>query len=242
MSISDAISSQIWEFLREGTERFKSLEKARQKHIILGGITLAIGLGLFFSAFAGNWAAAQSPSQSGTVAAEVMDPLAKIGKGIEAGQAGQGVKACKTVPTAEVGNNLDAERLETMLAGYPIAKMIPALAKRDKASAAFLVAIARKESSWGVHAPQRAGRDCYNYWGYKGGYNPSPDGYSCFDSPEQAVSVVGGRISHLLGQHIDTPARMVVWKCGGDCGATGGQAAAEQWVRDVAFYYNKLQS
>jgi hypothetical protein len=33
---------------------------------------------------------------------------------------------------------------------------------------------------------------------------------------------------------------MVVWKCGSDCEATGGEAAARKWISDVSLYFNKL--
>ena len=119
--------------------------------------------------------------------------------------------------------------------------MIPALTEQDRDVASYLVSIAKKESDWGLHTPKKNGRECYNLWGYRGRENPTESGYSCFDSPEQAVQVVGGRIGKLLGERIDTPAKMVVWKCGGDCEAAGGQAAANKWIADVAFIYNKLK-
>ncbi|PJA86733.1 MAG: hypothetical protein CO141_03125 [Candidatus Moranbacteria bacterium CG_4_9_14_3_um_filter_42_9] len=129
-----------------------------------------------------------------------------------------------------------------LVAGHPIEKMIPFIEKRDREVASFLVAIAKKESDWGIHSPQKSGRECYNYWGYRGKENTTESGYSCFDNPEHAVQVVGDRIENLLNKKIDTPTKMVVWKCGRDCEAAGGQAAANKWIMDVAHIYTKLQS
>ena len=55
--------------------------------------------------------------------------------------------------------------IKDMVKGYPIEKMVPYIAEQDRTVAAFIVAIARKESSWGVHVPVLNGKDCYNYWG-----------------------------------------------------------------------------
>jgi hypothetical protein len=101
------------------------------------------------------------------------------------------------------------------------------------------VAIAKKESNWGKRSPVKSGRDCYNYWGYRGGYNMTDSGYSCFDSPEQAVQEVGDRIEKLLSQQINTPSRMIVWKCGRTC-AGHDPAGVAKWISDVEHYYNKL--
>jgi hypothetical protein len=105
--------------------------------------------------------------------------------------------------------------------------------------AAFLVAIAKKESNWGMFSPKKNGRDCYNYWGYRGSYNQTKSGYSCFDSPKQAVKVVGNRIEELVANNIDTPQEMLLWKCGQRCSAKTSNGAAK-WVRDVDLYYKKF--
>jgi len=117
--------------------------------------------------------------------------------------------------------------------------MAPYLAKEDGQTASFLIAIAKKESNWGKHSPQKSGRDCYNYWGYKDGYKQTESGYSCFDSPEQAIETVGGRIDNLIGKKIDTPAEMVVWKCGSSCAGHDSQDV-KKWIADVGLYYRKL--
>jgi hypothetical protein len=128
-----------------------------------------------------------------------------------------------------------------VVSDYPIEKMIPYIARQNNKVAAFLVAIAKKESNWGVHTPKKNGKECFNYWGYRGKENTTDSGYSCFDSRAQAVNIVGKRIKNLIAQNIDTPREMLVWKCGGSCFGETARGAS-QWVRDVDFYYKKLQT
>jgi len=131
-------------------------------------------------------------------------------------------------------------KIGKMVAGQPIAEMTPYIAKKDKNVAAYLVAIAKKESNWGKFAPQKDNKDCHNYWGYRGAYNQTASGYSCFDSPEQAVDVVGRRISDLVNKNIDTPKAMALaWKCGWDCSGHD-PASVTKWVSDVSYYYQKI--
>ena len=130
---------------------------------------------------------------------------------------------------------------ENLVKDYPLAAMTSEIAKQDKKVAAFLIAIAKKESNWGVHSPKKDGKDCYNYWGYRGGYKATTSGYSCFDSPQQAIEVVGSRIEKLISQGINTPEKMIVWKCGKDC-SWDNPVAVRKWVSDVSVYYHKLNS
>jgi hypothetical protein len=131
-------------------------------------------------------------------------------------------------------------KINNLVKGHPIEKMSAYISKKNSDTASFLVAIAKKESNWGVYSPHKLGRDCYNYWGYRGKYNKTASGYSCFDSPSQAVAVVGGRIDDLIAQRVDTPKEMVtVWKCGYDC-SWDNPASVRKWTKDVSFYFEKL--
>ena len=125
--------------------------------------------------------------------------------------------------------------------GHPMEIMAPEIAKKDKRVAAFLIAIAKKESNWGRYSPKKDGKDCYNYWGYRGSYNATKSGYSCFDTPAQAVYVVGERIEDLISQDIDTPEKMIVWKCGRLCNKDS-QKSIREWIDDVSLYYDKVNS
>lgn len=130
---------------------------------------------------------------------------------------------------------------EQIIRDKPMKEMMDAVAGRDIGTASYLVAIAKKESNLGKFSPKDAdGRNCYNYWGYRGSQNTTKSGYSCFDSPEQAVEVVGNRIQNLsqIGK-FDTPQKMAVWKCGYDC-SWDNQANVKKWIADVEMYYEKL--
>jgi hypothetical protein len=144
-------------------------------------------------------------------------------------------------PTAKISTEHIAfqKKLQSVVSGYPIEKMAPHISKKNKKVASFLVAIAKKESNWGRFAPTKDGKQCYNYWGYRGPENPTASGYSCFDSPQHAVNVVGGRINDLIAQKIDTPKEMVVWKCGTTSCVHRDRGAAK-WIWDVGLYYNKV--
>lgn len=121
----------------------------------------------------------------------------------------------------------------------PMEKMSPAIAKRDQTVAAFLVGIALKESKFGIYSPKKEGRDCYNYWGYRGRENPTASGYSCFDTPEQAVEIVGNRLEKFVQQGRNTPAKMTVWKCGYSC-AGHSDESVKSWINDVSINFYKL--
>lgn len=131
-------------------------------------------------------------------------------------------------------------KINRLIAGQPMSEMAPYIAEKDIQVAAYLVAIAKKESNWGKFAPQKNKTNCYNYWGYRGDYNQTASGYSCFDSPEQAVNIVGERIGDLVEKKIDTPQEMVLaWKCGWDCSGHD-PASVTKWVSDVNYYYQKI--
>jgi hypothetical protein len=148
---------------------------------------------------------------------------------------------------AEIEKIRSAQTLESdiaeMVKGYPIEGMVPYIAEQDRTVAAFIVAIARKESGWGVHVPVLNGQDCYNYWGYRGVRElMGTGGHTCFNSPEDAVDTVAKRIATLVDEYDrNTPEEMVVWKCGSNCDVTGGQAAANKWISDVAMYFDELE-
>ncbi len=133
------------------------------------------------------------------------------------------------------------EKYQTLVSGSPLEKMLPFIEKCDSETAAYLIAIAKKESDWGQYSPKKDGNDCFNYWGYRGDYNQTDSGYSCFDSAEQAISVVGARIRELLDKKIDTPEKMVVWKCGSSCAGHDSEGV-RKWITDVALYYQKANS
>jgi len=125
--------------------------------------------------------------------------------------------------------------------GRPMEAMAPYIAKQPRIVAAFLVGIAMKESKFGVYSPKLGGRDCYNYWGFKGGGTTTSGGYTCFDSTEQAIQVVGRRIAKLVDGGRTNPAAMVVWKCGSSCSWDRPENVSK-WIADVGVNFYKLNS
>lgn len=134
-----------------------------------------------------------------------------------------------------------ALEIKQMVAGYPIEQMMPYILKQDPKTAMFLVAIAKKESAWGKRHPVLNGEDCFNYWGFRlKAEKMGSGGHTCFDSPEEAVEIVGSRISHLVNEEkIDTPKEMVIWKCGYDCDGPAA-AGSQKWIKDVDYYYKQM--
>ena len=143
--------------------------------------------------------------------------------------------------TSENKNAILEKQINDLVAGYPIEKMTKYIAKQDPKVAAFLVAIAKKESAWGDRKPVLNGEDCYNYWGFRlKSDRMGSGGHTCFDSPEEAVEIVGARINHLVNEEkIDTPKEMVIWKCGYDCNGPES-AGSQKWIKDVDYYYKQL--
>jgi hypothetical protein len=125
--------------------------------------------------------------------------------------------------------------------GTPMSAMVDAISGKSKPVAAFIVGIAMKESKFGVYSPKLAGRDCYNYWGFKGGGTTVAGGYSCFSSPEQAVEAIGGKIERMVAKGVRTPAQAISWKCGSSC-AGHGAANVQKWISDVAINFNIINS
>ncbi|HRY82586.1 MAG TPA: hypothetical protein P5232_02715 [Candidatus Moranbacteria bacterium] len=133
------------------------------------------------------------------------------------------------------------KNIQSLISGYPMEKMVPYISAQKKSTAAFLIGIAKKESNWGKYSPHLNGKDCYNYWGYRGqGENVTPSGYTCFRNPREAVSTVSRRINELAdNSDLNTPAKMIVWKCGWDC-STHSDESVSKWIADVDFYYKKV--
>lgn len=230
---------EIWRGRFEGAKR-------TQKRNILIAIVLVLCMRLFFYAYFDHFARAEQIAAIGEINPEIIDPMIKIKKdSLEKEEKILPKKLCQETDIKELPvkknkkENGDYQKYLNLVKDYPMEEMVPYIVKRDKKTASFLVAIAKKESDWGKHSPSKNGKHCYNYWGYKGGYNLTHSGYSCFDSAEQAVEVVGDRIENLIEKKIDTPQKMLVWKCGSACAGDGGAAS---WVGAVSGYFYELVS
>ncbi len=134
-----------------------------------------------------------------------------------------------------------AEKINSMVEDYPMAQMVPFIATKDERTAAYLVAIAKKESNWGERVPVYQGKDCYNYWGYRGiSEKMGSGGHTCFDNPEEAVNIVSKRLKYLIrDKELDEPGELVVWKCGYSC-IGHSNWAVRKWISDVELYYEKV--
>lgn len=234
------------DYFLENLQRWRGrLEGApikQKKNILLVSFILILCMGLFFYLFFDLDAQAKSlPDQK--VSLKDIDPMSRIGKGLDP----EKLKCQKQSSICEEIKNIknkgqeseEKTKAKKLVAGHPIEVMINAIYQKDKKVAAYLLAIGNKESKWGTYSPKKDGKDCYNYWGYRGSYNQTDSGYSCFDTPEQAVQEVGGKIERLLAQNISTPSEMVVWKCGSSC-AGHDPGGVRKWISDVDYYYQKL--
>ena len=132
--------------------------------------------------------------------------------------------------------------IQSLVDGYPIEAMSEEIAKNDRIVAAFVVAIAKKESNWGKRAPKLDGKDCYNYWGFREKRDRmGSGGHTCFNSRRDAVRSVSKRIENLMYEYDrNTPREMIVWKCGYSC-AGHSDVSVDKWVSDVDYYYHKLK-
>lgn len=151
-------------------------------------------------------------------------------------------RVLEDVESGEKMKQKDFEKeIMTLVSGYPIEKMVPEIVKKDRIVAAFLIAIAKKESNWGKRVPVLNGEDCLNYWGYRGIRDKmGTGGHTCFNSTKDAVDTVAKRIEYLVSEtKRDTPDKMVVWKCGYDC-SWDNKNAVRKWISDVDLYFQKL--
>ena len=151
----------------------------------------------------------------------------------------------KDIPAPKTLEEVRKENLENkireLVKGTPIEIMAPYIAEKDKKTAAFLVGIARKESNWGKRKPVLNGQDCFNYWGYRGiRENMGSGGHTCFDSPQEAVSIVGRRVEEIIERNdVESAKNMIVWKCGSSCAAHNPESV-DKWISDVDMYAGKI--
>jgi hypothetical protein len=155
-----------------------------------------------------------------------------------------GRASIEPVASAPVHQPTPLERdIRAMVAGYPIAAMSEEIARHDRRVAAFVIAIAKKESNWGKRVPTLDGKNCYNYWGFREQRERmGTGGHTCFDNPRDAVRSVSERIETLMYEYDrNTPQDMIVWKCGYSCDGHS-EASVKKWIRDVDYYFRQLKT
>lgn len=133
------------------------------------------------------------------------------------------------------------ESIRDMVKGHPIEAMLPYIFAQDRLTAAFLIGIAKKESNWGKRIPVLEGQDCFNYWGYRGVRRMmGSGGHTCFNSRQDAVKTVATRLNKLIhSEKLDTPEKMIVWKCGFSCEGHSRESV-KKWISDVDMYFSRL--
>lgn len=146
------------------------------------------------------------------------------------------------VPTVHRKTALE-EDIVSLVKGYPIESMSGEIARHDRRVAAFMIAIAKKESNWGKRIPVLDGKDCYNYWGFREVRDRmGSGGHTCFENKRDAVRSVSRRIETLMYEYDrDTPQEMIVWKCGYSCDGHS-DVSVDKWIRDVDYYFRKLKA
>jgi hypothetical protein len=118
------------------------------------------------------------------------------------------------------------EDIKKELTGTRMEPMIDYISTYERQTAALIVGIAKSESGY-KHNYQN------NFWGYAGGY-------FAFESPKEAVMVVGKRIEELKNKGLDTPGRIVTtWKCGRSC-AAHAPGSVQRWISTASGPYNRI--
>ena len=135
------------------------------------------------------------------------------------------------------------ENVRELVKGYPIEEMLPYIFEKDRVTAAFLIGIAKKESNWGKRVPVLEGQDCFNYWGYRGQRRlMGSGGHTCFNSRKDAVDTVAKRLENLINsERLNTPAKLIVWKCGMSCEGHSRESV-QKWIADVDAYYSEMMA
>jgi hypothetical protein len=238
--------NDLFECIRRKGQRKKDGlgETTRCRILALTIIIFVLGIRLFFSILFGN-SQVQAKTSENDARKDYnlleFDPLNRLGKGLLDGKCQKSSSLCQAVLERERKSFPREEEYQNLLDGYPIEEMLSAIGRLDKETADFLIAIAKKESDWGKHAPSKDGQDCFNYWGYKGQGEKQVLGYSCFSTREEAIEKVGARISNLIGKGINTPEKMLVWKCGLTCAGHDPQGV-RKWVADVESVMKSIKS
>ncbi len=133
------------------------------------------------------------------------------------------------------------KRAKNIVKGYPIEKMLPYIFEQDLEVAVYLLAIAKQESAWGKRKPVLNGKECYNYWGYRGKREKmGSGGHTCFNSKKDAVETVGKRIHDLVYKYNrKTPDKMIIWKCGSSCEGHSDEGV-NRWIKTIKTYRDNL--
>jgi hypothetical protein len=240
------LGEKSWETAKK---LFKSVKIKSKKHIWEKQdvyLSVLIAIILLALVFVSKTAFSKTPDNTNNL--PIMDKY-KV-KLINTNLSGTGEKMCSfagiltpqdkpaDIVVAKKDEDLKSD-VEKIVANTPMAAMTESISGKPRTVAAFIVGIAMKESKFGVYSPRIGGHDCYNYWGLKAGGKTTSGGYTCFSSPDEAVSVVGKTIEKMLAKGVRTPAQAISWKCGSSC-AGHGTENVRKWISDVNINFYKL--
>lgn len=220
-----------WKQLLAERERAQQLNKPLNKRKLLL-------VGLFFASILGAYQAFFSSSFR-------LNSETKKSTGICIGRYAEKVAVPKTLYVVKpakktIANPLLYKQISKIVKNTPMEKMAYDIARRNETVAAFIVGIAMKESKFGKYSPKKNGKECFNYWGYRGKENTTASGYSCFNSPSHAVKVVGNTIERIVKLGAKTPEQMISWKCGRSC-AGHSPESVDKWIADVGINYYRIK-
>lgn len=235
--IQDSLGERIFSFVQDATRRIRfSLPGVTPNKLVYGSIMSGVAfgmvsLGLIEKTFESNADASEQVTEQKVEAVNL--------------QTGN-YNPEKDVFMQYFSDAADAEYQESvreMVKGHPIEEMLPYIFEKDRVTAAFLIGIAKKESNWGKRRPVLDGQDCFNYWGYRGQRRlMGSGGHTCFNSRKDAVDTVAKRLETLINsERLNTPAKLIVWKCGMSCEGHGRESV-EKWISDVDAYYSEMMA
>jgi hypothetical protein len=243
----------LWRFWRKG-ELYSRRVKRMIIHLtpniaphkmlygsLVGGVAFGIVSMAFMEHFFGPGVFASSPNSE--QAAEVAPP-ADVSLPAETANVRQPYDSGSDIFLEYFNEAADAEykdNIKKIVKGYPIEEMLPYILEQDRLTTAFLIGIAKKESNWGKRVPVLNGQDCFNYWGYRGLRRMmGSGGHTCFNSRKDAVETVAKRLNTLINsQKLNTPAKMIIWKCGFSCSGHSRESV-KKWISDVDMYFSEL--
>lgn len=241
--------SQSWARLLRRTELYgrrtkrllaRLIPDLSQNKMVYGSIVSGIAFGMVSMAFIAHYLGAgvfaRSPEPMTTMVPET--PAVTVAESLPSYDPNQDIFF---EYFGQVTKEKYEESIREMVRGYPIEAMLPAILAEDRLTAAFLIGIAKKESNWGKRIPVLEGQDCFNYWGYRGIRRMmGSGGHTCFNSREDAVETVARRLEKLIqSEKLDTPEKMIVWKCGFSCEGHSRESV-KKWISDVDMYFSQL--
>lgn len=253
---SRSIGETLWRFFRKGELYFRFVKRTLARFVpniapnkmlygsLIGGVAFGIVSMGFIEHFFGPSVFARSSNTEALSVSERTQAVMGISTDKESGVPQTDYDSQTDVffeYFSEAADEKYKESVREMVKGYPIEEMLPYILDQDRLTAAFLIGIAKKESNWGKRVPVLDEQDCFNYWGYRGIRRlMGTGGHTCFNSRKDAVETVAKRLNTLIhSEELNTPEKMVVWKCGFSCSGHSRESV-KKWISDVDMYFSRV--